>query len=305
MDFRRVLATLAVTCFCVVDLVACNGRSSDAAVLYTGSTPGDDVVKSMLTIPQATKVDFIRWKLELAPLEKTFRLDINFGESQPNTLGFKAGGERKSFEGTFSEKKGDHLPVYIFTGTGLGRDLVLARITDDIAHLMIDEKLMVGNGGWSYTLNRQGGIGSTVLPTLAAPAAIMKENWMQRVFDGRTPCRELAADHPEMTVSAECFKLKWKLILNRDPVTRLPSTCVVRKIVDNQPRNIEGKWTVTKGTPTNADAIVYTLHFNKPEESISLLAANSVLFFLDTNGALLKGNSDFSYTLNAVDSQAR
>src|SRR5690606_23546157 len=102
--------------------------------------------------------------------------------------------------------------------------------------------LMVGNGGWSYSLNRESPVDSG---KILISSSVSEDKSLQLVFDGRTPCQEIAAEHPEMNASPSCFKLKWRLILNRDSVTHLPATCIIRKVVDNEPRDISGKWTIT------------------------------------------------------------
>jgi hypothetical protein len=298
--FCKTFLSKVVVGFGLLLTVACHGQSSDAPVVFIGSTPGDDPVKSVLSISTGAKVDFIRWKLELMKSNKCFRLNINYGESQPNTLGFRQGGSFNSFQGTFKEDKEGFYSIYRLTSPAMGSDLVLAKVNDNLVHVLISGKLMVGNGGWSYTLNRDDGRNTALIPTLAPPGEILSDKTIQKVFEGRTPCREIAADHPEMNVSSECFKLKWKLVLNRDPSTHLPSTCVVRKVVDNEPRDVKGQWRIVKGVSTNPNAVIYTLEFDSPEESLSFLVGNDVLFFLGNNGALLTGNSDFSFTLNAA-----
>jgi hypothetical protein len=72
----------------------------------------------------------------------------------------------------------------------------------------------------------------------------------------------------------------------------------MRKVVDNKPRDVSGKWTVIYGIPTNPEAIIYKIEPDKPEESISFFVADdNVLFFLDKNNETYSGNEDFSYTL--------
>src|SRR5688500_11478263 len=90
---------------------SCSGTEGPGAersttqVVLVGSTPGDELIKSILSLPIDTKVDFIRWNLILNNRnsnQNTFSFDIVFGEAQPNTLGFKGGGEKLSFEGVYT-----------------------------------------------------------------------------------------------------------------------------------------------------------------------------------------------------------
>jgi hypothetical protein len=175
------------------------------------------------------------------------------------------------------------------------------KLTENIFHLLTPQKrLMVGNGGWSYTLNRKELINddAVVLPALASPTSLLSDTSPQVVYDGRTPCQDYAAEH-QLKVTSACFKLKWKLILNRDAITHAPTTYTIRKVVDNIPRNVSGNWAIIEGTKENPDAIIYQLDPEDPENSICFLAGDEhVLFFLDKKFNLHAGNGDFSYTLN-------
>ncbi len=288
---------------CVFFSTACSATQPSAERVLVGSTPGDELIKSLLTIPVETKVDFIKWNLKLtnATNHGTFLLDVHFGESRPNTLGFKNDGEKRSFEGTFtiSENKNERIgsEVYQLKGNGLPSAISMIKVSENLFHLLTPQnKLLVGNGGWSYSLSRKELIDSG---EILISSSVSDNRPLQLVFDGRTPCQEIANEHPEMGASQSCFKLKWRLILNRDSVSQLPTTYVIRKIVDNEPRDVSGKWTILKGTPANPDAIIYQIEPDKPDESISFLVAdNDVLFILDKNGNPYIGNADFSFTLN-------
>jgi hypothetical protein len=110
-------------------------------------------------------------------------------------------------------------------------------------------------------------------------------------FDGRTPCDKLEKYLTEKA-RPECIKIKWRLILYKDNTYEL--TGLTYKKVN--PRI--GKWHISKGTPSNPDAIVYELVY--PDDKTILLQKmdDNIFFFLDTNRNILVGNSDFSYTLN-------
>src|SRR5688500_3542173 len=113
------VSALLITC--ILFMSSCSGSGSPSAerpgtvrsttqVVLVGSTPGDELIKSILSIPIDRTVDFIRWNLVLNNRDSnqnTYSLDIVYGESQPNTLGYKGGGEKLSFEGVFTiSKKG-------------------------------------------------------------------------------------------------------------------------------------------------------------------------------------------------------
>lgn len=78
----------------------CSASGVSPEIILVGSTPGDELIKSLLTIPSTTKVDFIRWDLKLTDAganQNSFVLNIAFGEGQPNTSGFKKDGEKRLF----------------------------------------------------------------------------------------------------------------------------------------------------------------------------------------------------------------
>jgi len=274
-------------------------------LVLVGSTPGDDAVKSMLGIPVSTKIDFIRWDLNLLNSEAAparFTLNIVFGIGQPNTNGFIGGGEKRLVEGSFiiSKQVNEkiHGEVFQLKSDQLPTGISLVKLNENLFHLLTPtDELMIGNGGWSYSLNRKDLIKHTVpLPTLTNTTNIFNDTTRQVIFDGRTPCQSFASDH-QWNVSSACFKLKWRLVLNRDPVSHEPTTYTTRKVVDNVMKDVTGKWAFVKGG--NPDALIIQLDPGKGKESISLLVGDrNVLYFLNTDYSLYTGNSDFSYTLN-------
>ena len=283
----------------VMFAASCQTSISNSNITLVGSTPGDTSIKTMLDIPPTSIVDFIKWRVELSEHGK-FSMNIHYGESMPNTLGFINDGEKRTIQGTYSVEK-EQLPngfreVYQFKSDALTENLKLVKVTENLFHLLDGQNhLMVGNGGWSYMLSREDPIENT---SLLISSAVSDES-TPLVFVGRTPCQEFAQEHPEMNVSSACFKLKWKLVLNRDPLTNLPSTCVMRKIVDNQPREVTGRWSILRGAISDPESIIYQIDFDEPGESISLLAGdNNILFFLDKNHQPFVGNQDFSFVLN-------
>lgn len=118
-------------------------------------------------------------------------------------------------------------------------------------------------------------------------------------FDGRFPCAEIANDW-KITVSPDCWKVKWGLTLYQDPTTHQPTTYHLLGTL-NQSAAREGKWAIVRGTKTDPEAIVYQLDSDKPEVSVYLLKGDDdVLFVLDQQRNLRVGNENLSYTLNRV-----
>lgn len=266
--------------------VSCvKANSSSAENLFVASTPGDDSVKSIFGISAEKKIDFIRWNLILNQDGK-FNLDINYGESQPNTKGFKGGGTKLSFKGTFATED----DIYKLKSENFSIPISLIKLNENLLHLLTsDGKLMIGNGGWSYTLNKKE-FGKNI-PSIWNSS--VNQTTQETVFDGRTPCAEIAKQY-NLQVSNDCIKIKWRLTLFRDAVTNEPTKYALRWI-QYSPNLIEGNWTIKK----NPDSIIYQLELSPNGETLSFLVGDeNVLFFLDKKNQLLTGNSDFSFTLN-------
>lgn len=284
---------------CIFLTASCSAKNLVPEIILIGSTPGDALIKTMLSIPAETKVDFIRWNL-IVGNKNAFVLDITYGESKPNTLGFKSEA-KQTIKGTYlivkNQEKNPFKEVYQLKSDNWPEIISMVKINENLFHILTPQsKLMIGNGGWSYSLNRKTTVDSGEI-LISSPNS--EDKSLQLIFDGRTPCQEIATEHPEMKASPSCFKLKWKLVLNRDSVTYLPTTCVIRTIVNNQPRDVTGRWTIVKGTTTNAEAIIYKIHADNLAEPILLfLGDENVLFFLDKDNNPFIGNEDFSFAMN-------
>ncbi len=295
----KALLKLAWLCFLLISS-SCSAKLAESKTKWVGSTPGDNFIKSILTFPADMKIDFIRWSLNLDS-ENLFTLKVVYGESQPNTLGFIGNGETKNFKGTYTVSQADNFKkVYHLKSTGFSSEMRLAKLTENVFHLLTSEnQLEVGNGGWSYVLNRENMEDTN---GFLFTSKVIEENTAEVIFDGRTPCREIAAEHPEIQANESCFKLKWRLILLRDPETGLPDSYTLRKVINGKRLDVSGKWVLRKGLPDNPEAVIYTLESENPEETFSFLAVdNSVLLFLNKSNEALVGNKDFSFTLNRVN----
>lgn len=178
------------------------------------------------------------------------------------------------------------------------------KVGDDVLHAMNpDRTLAVGNGGWSYTLNRSTAAEKAVPPS--AEAGRPSESYTLSplasgedvfgVFEGRTPAmgiaRELKIDTPDRT------KVKWRVTLYQDPKTKAPTTYKVENSFLRSDRR-EGTWSVVSRERPE----VYQLSKTKTEADLFLLKGDdNVLFFLNQDRKPLVGHVDFSYTLNRRD----
>jgi hypothetical protein len=289
---------------CVLFTISCSGASKanvlSSKTVLVGSTPGDALIKSLLAINPESRIDFIRWDLTLNHAEndsKTFVLNIAFGEGQPNTGGFKGGGEKISLEGVYTVSKSQNREIYQLKSEKTLTAIRLIKLNENLFHLLTpDHKLMVGNGGWSYTLSRKDSpANSSTVPSWTT--SLPDDTAGQLIFDGRTPCLNFALQG-SLGITNDCLKLKWRLTLFRDSKTNKP-TAYTLEGTQYRRNKIEGKWTIIKGTKNNSEAIIYQLNPDRPDESMSFLVGDeNVLFFLDREYRLLTGNDNFSFTLN-------
>jgi hypothetical protein len=248
---------------------------------YTGSTPANTAVKTFIGIPLSDSVDFIRWKLILS--DHRYELQCNYGIGKPNTNGFINGGKKIALKGDYRKEAN----TYRFTnGT---KTLKAVELNTTLLHLLNDDKtLMVGNGGWSYTLNNMTPSASAQfsLTPLFSP---LKDSM---VFDGRTPC-----DIPGVIAPGTiCYKLKWSIVLYADTRKKEPMGYRILGTAWRNERVRKGAWKIVT---TQNGRITYQLSDDKGNGFLYLLKLDEgVLVFTDAKGKLLVGNEDFSYTLN-------
>ena len=262
-----------------------------AQSIFTGSTPADAPVRTFLKIDQQIPIDFIRWQLNLEPSGK-YLININYGEGQPNTLGFKSGGKLAEVSGEYTTRTDSNLKIITLkSSTG---SLALIYLNDNLLHfLTAEKKLLRGNGGWNYILSRKDPVDRVSSLPVVNRKVSLGEN--EIIFEGRTPCEELAKDYGITNAERECFKLKWLLTLRRDKNTGQPSTYTLSRTLERS-RLLEGKWRMVTG---DNGAQIIELLSEKGEVAVVLLAADEgVLLFLDKQRRLFTGNKDFSYALN-------
>lgn len=112
-----------------------------------------------MNIPQDVLCDFIRWELTLdfeGP--GLFELKAEYGESKPNTLGFK-NGKHWFVKGAYSYTTGTvenpKTRILILQAPELRSAIQLVELDKSILHFADSgRQLLVGNGGWGYVLNR-------------------------------------------------------------------------------------------------------------------------------------------------------
>lgn len=311
-----------VAAFSVVCLRSCSqGTSPGYSVsgVFTATTPCNDETKKLLHIPLDTKYEMMRWNLELyrdsitfAPA--TYKLVVKYGIDKQGSRDFMPGAETIELKGkwTMGKKFPGNATAIVYTLTADNSPIALSflRLDTNLLHLLdANHHLVAGGGAWSYTLNRVdqvpaapsipitiGTTQTTTLPQLRDDSLIVG------VFNGRTPCNnDLLALNG---VSANgCQIIKCRLTLYQDIKTQTPSTFQLYTVYVGKGDNkysSTGKWMMSKGTPSDPNAIVYQLQpdSGKPQSLSFLKADDNILFMLDANRNLLVGDEYVSFTLN-------
>jgi hypothetical protein len=248
---------------------------------YTGSTPADIVIRTFLGIPLSDSVDFIRWKLIFR--DNRYNLECNYGIGKPNTNGFFNGSKKIELSGALKEEKNNY---ELINGN---KTLKVAELNTDLLHLLnTDNSLLIGNGGWSYTLNN---ITPSVTDqiNMAAKQTVLKDSM---AFEGRTPCNVPGVIPRGM----ECYKLKWYIVLYANTEKNEPGTYKVYGTPYRKAGGKTGNWKIITGKDGR---IIYQLDDDNGNGFLYLLKLDEhILVFTDANGKLLVGDHDFSYTMN-------
>ncbi len=269
-------------CLVAFSLVLMLNFQADAKEkVFIGSTPADPVVRTFLGISLTDSIDFIRWKLFLG--EKEYRLECNYGISKANTNGFIDGGKKISLTGAWTKTSN----FYRFQNKS--EVLNAAELNRDLLQLMDNqENLLVGNGGWSYTLNNVAPSATDQINIIAKPGVLLDSI----AFQGRTPCK-VPGVVPAGTL---CYKLKWYLVLYANAARNEPATYKIFGTAFRNEGVKTGTWKIISGKYGNA---IYQLNDKEGRPALYLSKLDEHVFiFTDRGEKLLVGDEDFSYTLN-------
>jgi hypothetical protein len=266
------------TFLCLLFFVSCGSGKEKT---YTGSTPADNVIRSFLGIPFSDSVDFIRWKLTIR--DNDYDLQCNYGIGKNNTNGFINGGKKIELKGAL---KKDNKYYQFQNGDKI---LQVVELNTDLLHLLNEDKnLLVGNGGWSYTLNNiTASVSGQV--NLTAQQTVLKDSM---AFEGRTPCKVPGIIAP----GKECYKLKWYIVFYANAKKNEPGSYKIFGTPWRQKDGRTGNWKIITG---KNGRIIYQLNDDSGNGFLYLLKLDeNILVFTDADGKLLVGDEDFSYTLN-------
>ncbi|GAA4454343.1 hypothetical protein GCM10023189_20660 [Nibrella saemangeumensis] len=119
----------------------------------------------MLSIPADAPCEFIKWRLALQrdprPQQQQsptmYTLDYTYGMTKPITMDFLNGGTSLEKTGKWAvRKEPGNREIYVLNPDTPETTISFIRLDDNLLHLLDREgKLMIGHGGWSYTLNRK------------------------------------------------------------------------------------------------------------------------------------------------------
>jgi hypothetical protein len=132
--------------------------------VFVATSPCDAGSKSLFRIPETAACEMIKWRLTLyqdssALTPTTYQLEYLYGLSQPNTNGIAQGGAKVARTGKWAIVRGaktnPDAVVYQLDSDKAQGSFFLLKADDNIIFFLSKEKnLLVGNGDFSYTLNR-------------------------------------------------------------------------------------------------------------------------------------------------------
>jgi len=309
------ICVLAAVAACVSNHAAPPASPEDPnSTVLIGTTPAGRELSTVMKLT-AERDSPVKWRLILRrepgsqkPAGYELRCDLE--EPDPGSSGERMRQSSREYKGKWEWGTGRVLdPMGVVVKLDLG--LALAQMNDNVFHVLSrDRSLMVGGGGWSYTLQRESAAEPPVqesevefppsdsyqLTPLASGPAVFG------VYVGRSPIkgiwRELERPGP-----LDAMKAKWRLTLFKDVRTgaptryRIDGTLYREGLMKRPQEPREGEWKISEHPTTKA--VVFELGPWKSEPGIRLLCGDeNVLFFLDRQDKLMVGSADFSYTLN-------
>ena len=290
------------------------------SVTFVGTTPCGEAVARRLGLDADAPCELIRWSLTLRSSAgtgqpDTFESVCRYGRPQQGTNDLAPGWRTVERAGPWARGRGTALDpradVYELS-PGAPDSVCWQAISPSVLQLLDPEgRPMLGNAGWSFTLNRTARAeepatverpprASSPSPRFALRQAT-PEIGEQEAFVGRTPWLD-EVRRGAFGVQGDGSKLKWDLTLDRDPQTLAPTTFRIRGTLFRAHEG-RGRWRVTRGTSLDPDAEVYELALEAGGPTLSFLHLGDLLFFLDDDRAPRIGNADFGYTLNRAEAR--
>ena len=318
MFFMRQFKSISAATFltaCIATNSCSQLATQNSTSVYEATTPCNEAVKILLAIPATTKTDMMKWNLTFYIDLKTsvpvsYKLIYIYGLAKQGTRGFMEGASTKEWKGkctiSKSTNKNTEAEVYTLYSDSSSFSLSFLKPNENILHLLDEDKnLMIGNGAWSYTLNRTNPVklSSNKFSSQKIKGSDISTDSV--AFDGRTPCYEplLALSRSTMT---GCQLIKCRVILYRDVNTHEPTNFKLYTIhvgTGDTRYPTAGKWIVTLGTKNDPKAILYQLQPDSEKRLpplVFLRGDNNILFLLDNEMNFMAGNDYCGYTFNRV-----
>lgn len=166
MTQPKVVCTASLLFFIVMHCCSQQNSPETSSVLgiFVASTPCSQVSRPLPGISVNTDCEFIKWKLTLyqdasTKTPTTYKLHSLYGLPKQGTTGFIGGGKKIDLEGKWTIIKGvasnRNAMVYQLKDSKTSRTISFLKLNDNLLHLLdSDQRLMIGNAAWSYTLNR-------------------------------------------------------------------------------------------------------------------------------------------------------
>lgn len=310
---RPVHAFIALLVFSAAEQSHAAESVRTSSAVYTGTSPFAEPIRQLLNLSTNSAPELIEWKLTLHRDEATlapvrYELHCSYGTTMAGKPGIGKIVDTLKREGPCVTTRGTKSNTNA-TVHELQRAFSVVQISSNLLHILNpDRSLMIGNGGWSYTLNSAAASEKSIEPALAATvpdmsyqiAPLASGAAVFAVFEGRTPAQGIATQLG-IPVHAAATKAKWRITLYQNPDTQKPSNFKIEGTLF-RPAAREGTWKILHGTPLDEKATAYELTFSESAPRIApvrlLKGDDNVLFFLDASCTPLVGHSEFSYTVN-------
>jgi len=135
-----------------------------AQAVFVASTPCSSGTRPVPGIPADAGCELIKWQLKLSvsgdgSTPGTYALDCDYGIPKQGTRGFINGGKHLHREGKWVIEKGTsrypNAVIYRLDPDQPKASIAFIKLNENLLHLLDrDQHLMIGTGGWSYTLSK-------------------------------------------------------------------------------------------------------------------------------------------------------
>jgi hypothetical protein len=289
--------------------------SSEPFASFVSKTECPDDIRDFHNVTKGSPCQQINWKLDL--LRNTEQKGSYVLTSEwvhyPNNWTDEVLGRNDRMKGTWKLQHGlkgySRAEVYVLTsGDDPSKTLSLLKVNDNLLQILsADGSMSIGGGGYSNTLTRVNPVSDGTIDFAISGSPLISDKDIKAgkiSLTGRTPSPQIAKEIGLSLPKNEPHdtpwpKIKWTVTLFIDPATGKPGSLEIRWILDTA-EPVKGTWSVSQGWSGDKDAVIYKLDCDIPDPHSLYLVKGSedVFFFASTDGPLMVGNEQFSYTLN-------